>query len=147
MLDLIKLQKVSIPILLVVFFVWIQFWLHLWFLFSPYKEAICNHNGPFGIALPPWIFVFGAVVVLGGILFLRKQSSFSFLNGWPFLLILAGGLSNILERLSFGCIMDYIAIFSFPVFNMSDVALTVGAIGVVWQWWREERTKKKSEAL
>jgi len=142
MFDLTKLRKVLIPILFVVFFIWIQFWLHLWFLFSPYQQIVCNYNGPLGIAVPSWAYLLSAVVVLGGVFSLRKQPILSLSHDWPLLLLLAGGLGNVLERLSFQCIMDYMTIPFFPVFNIADVALTVGVIGVVWKEWNKSDKKK-----
>lgn len=137
MFDLIKLQKVFIPVLFVVFFIWVQIWLHLWLFFSPYREIVCNYNGPFGISIPSWLSLGSAVGIMIIIILFRNKLFSSFFGGWPFFLILSGGLGNILERFTFGCIMDYIAIFSLPVFNIADIALTLGVIGVVWKWRRE----------
>ena len=48
--------------------------------------------------------------------------------------ILAGALGNLLDRLRLGYVIDFVFVhyeaFRFPVFNVADSAVTVGA--VVW---------------
>ena len=40
--------------------------------------------------------------------------------------ILAGALSNLLDRLRFGYVLDYINLRVWPVFNLADSAISVG---------------------
>ncbi len=44
------------------------------------------------------------------------------------LLILSGGISNIIDRLYFGCVIDFIDLKFWPVFNFADIYITLGAI-------------------
>jgi lipoprotein signal peptidase len=46
-------------------------------------------------------------------------------------LILVGGLSNIIDRVWYGGVVDYIAIGNFPIFNLSDVCIVLGAGGIL----------------
>lgn len=45
-----------------------------------------------------------------------------------FALLLAGGVSNLLDRILFGCVRDFSLIPWFPAFNGADVLLTIGVI-------------------
>ncbi|MDP1884068.1 MAG: signal peptidase II [Candidatus Moranbacteria bacterium] len=44
------------------------------------------------------------------------------------LLILSGALSNILDRLYFGCVIDFIKLPLWPFFNLADAFITIGVI-------------------
>ncbi len=62
-----------------------------------------------------------AVVVVG----LRAR------RGWPtagFGLLIGGGVANLLDRLAATphAVTDFVAVSSFPVFNLADAAITVG---------------------
>jgi lipoprotein signal peptidase len=45
-------------------------------------------------------------------------------------LVLGGSLSNALERSLRGSVTDYVCLRFWPAFNLADVALTAGAIGI-----------------
>lgn len=44
------------------------------------------------------------------------------------ILIASGAISNMIDRLYFGCVIDFIDFHFWPVFNLADVYITVGAI-------------------
>ncbi len=46
-------------------------------------------------------------------------------------LIIGGALANLLNRAIFGWVTDYISVGSFPVFNLADSAITVGAVLII----------------
>lgn len=43
-------------------------------------------------------------------------------------LILAGGIGNLIDRISYGYVVDFLDFRIWPVFNLADSAITVGAI-------------------
>ncbi len=48
-------------------------------------------------------------------------------------LVAGGALGNLVDRLSFGWVTDFIRIpFDFPVFNVADSSITVGVAMLVW---------------
>lgn len=51
----------------------------------------------------------------------------------PLILILAGGVSNLADRLLRGFVVDFIDInlFNFPNFNIADIAITLGIVSII----------------
>jgi len=49
------------------------------------------------------------------------------------LLITAGAISNLIDRLKFGYVIDYFDIKYWPVFNVADVMIVVGVILWIWK--------------
>lgn len=48
-------------------------------------------------------------------------------------LIIGGALGNLRDRFLFGFVIDFIAVYQFPVFNIADTAVTLGFIGfLIW---------------
>ena len=58
------------------------------------------------------------------------------LEGAAYGLILAGALGNLADRLRHGQVVDFVHVhydwFNFPVFNVADSAITVGAAAWIW---------------
>ncbi len=50
----------------------------------------------------------------------------------PLLLILIGVLSNLMDRLLIGGVIDYIDLCIWPVFNLGDASINLGAILIVF---------------
>lgn len=53
------------------------------------------------------------------------------INIVPLVLILSGAVSNIIDRLYFGCVIDFIDLKIWPVFNIADSFIVIGVILVV----------------
>lgn len=53
-------------------------------------------------------------------------------------LILGGAASNLIDRIRFGYVIDFLDFRIWPVFNIADSALTVGAILVIAQLVRKK---------
>jgi signal peptidase II len=57
---------------------------------------------------------------------------------WVAVGLLAGGaLGNLIDRLAAGEVTDYIAVGSWPAFNLADVAITVGVVLMVLIYLRD----------
>jgi len=76
------------------------------------------------------VAIAGLVVVL---LFFKYLGELGFMGGLALSLIFAGALGNLIDRLRFGCVTDFIYFrlwdnVFWPAFNVADSAITVGAI-------------------
>ena len=65
-------------------------------------------------------------------------------------LILSGGIGNIIDRIVHGYVVDMfdLQLFSYPVFNLADCCVVVGAIlgGIYYLFLYEKYDKKKKES-
>jgi signal peptidase II len=55
---------------------------------------------------------------------------------------LGGSVGNLIDRLTVGHVTDFISVGNFPVFNIADSCITVGAIIMIIGLWVEERKLK-----
>lgn len=51
--------------------------------------------------------------------------------------ILGGAAGNIIDRVAFGAVTDYIKVSRWPAFNLADIAIVLGAIGLIWLMERD----------
>jgi signal peptidase II len=80
-----------------------------------------------------WFFVILALAVSLALLFwLWRLTSQQHLQGSALALILGGALGNVWDRLMYGYVVDFIDVYygawHWPVFNVADSAITVGAV-------------------
>lgn len=54
-------------------------------------------------------------------------------------MILTGGFLNAIERTLFGSVTDFIAVRYFAVFNIADVAITIGVILLFYTFIQEKK--------
>jgi signal peptidase II len=78
----------------------------------------------------PYLFVVAAIVAIFFINFilLRRSHTLSVAEKISLYLILAGTLGNLTDRLRLGYVVDFIDLRIWPVFNLADSFITVGAI-------------------
>lgn len=70
------------------------------------------------------------VVIL---LFYRRIAASMHILRVGFALIAGGSLGNLIDRLRFGYVVDFLDFRVWPVFNIADSAITVGVILVLWK--------------
>jgi len=92
---------------------------------------ICNTGIAWGMRMPEFWFLLLIVIILIGVfcLSLRKDDK-NPSTGIALGLILAGGFSNFADRIYFGCVIDFIDLKFWPIFNPADVFISIG--GLVW---------------
>jgi signal peptidase II len=56
-------------------------------------------------------------------------------------LILSGAIGNLIDRLFLGYVVDFLDFRVWPVFNVADSAITVGAVLLGWSLLKDSRKK------
>jgi signal peptidase II len=107
-----------------------------------------NSGGAFSIGQSaPWFFV-GVSVVVAGIILATAFRHTSRLVGASLGLVLGGALGNLTDRAIRapglrGRVVDFIDFQIWPVFNLADTAIVVGAILLAWTGLRERREESE----
>jgi len=96
--------------------------------------AIINPNYFFGFGMSGGIFFLLAIIIILilGIIVLEKSA-----NIYALFLILAGALSNLIDRFFRGGVIDYFKI-GLIKFNLADIFLITGVIIYAWSLQREQ---------
>ena len=104
-----------------------------------------NTGAAFGIGRSRNAFFIGlTVALLGGLMFLRRRWP---RHGWleaGCVLVVGGALGNLYDRLAYGFVVDFLDFRVWPVFNLADSCITMGACCLAWGL---SRLEKKAAAL
>ena len=78
-----------------------------------------------------WFFIGIGVAAAVFIVWMLKRHGGQRMFGWALALILGGALGNVIDRIVYGHVVDFIQVHwkssYFPAFNVADSAITVGA--------------------
>lgn len=117
---------------------------------SPYARIVhwFNTGAAFGMFKDAsMILTVLAFLVIGAIIFYYPQVS---RDDWSLRLALSmqlgGAIGNLIDRLTIGHVTDFISVGTFPVFNVADASISVGAVVLFLGVWLQERAEKKKEA-
>ncbi|MBU0577703.1 signal peptidase II [Patescibacteria group bacterium] len=129
----------------------------LWVTYFSYKPIIfiknffyltdfqTNSGIAFGIGLPMMVQIIGSLVVLAILLHVGYQYIFSskkrqFLKPLLFGIIMGGAVGNLIDRIVQGYVIDFIVLKPIPVFNIADIGVTVGLIGLFLAMLSDSKT-------
>jgi signal peptidase II len=59
-------------------------------------------------------------------------------------LILGGAFGNLIDRVRLGYVVDFIQVGWFPIFNLADSAITVGAALLMLQFLRDDQLERRN---
>jgi|CXWL01.1.fsa_nt_gi signal peptidase II len=86
-----------------------------------------NPGIAFSLPIPGALSLFfSSLVVLTFLWIYEMKSAKNTLSDICFALIVGGGLGNIYDRLFHGAVVDFIKIYSYPTFNVADIAVCIG---------------------
>ena len=109
-----------------------------------------NPGGAFGIFGDlSWLFVLISVVVVGAIVFASRNLP-STISAVGLGLVLGGAIGNLTDRLLRGPalggeVVDFIDLHVWPVFNLADTGIVVGAALLLLSGLRRERREATAE--
>lgn len=114
-----------------------------------YLAFVANPGIAFGIALADWIIIALTVVIMAYLvhLLLEAMRNQDWLAILSILLILAGASSNLLDRIFYGAVIDYLVISNLTVFNLADAMISVGVIGMALEYTFKSSTPLKITKL
>lgn len=98
-----------------------------------------------------FIVLISIVIIVFLVLFLYKdfilKKEISLFKELTFGILLGGILGNLIDRITRGVVIDYVSIkifsYNFPIFNLADVAITIGVILISLYYLKNDSKDKK----
>lgn len=110
------------------------------------KNPVLNEGAAFGILQgQKWLFLIVTLVVVFFIWKeLKKTKEEDFLQSMSFVFIISGALSNFVDRLLLGHVIDYINFLGIPTFNIADLCINFGIILLIVNEVKQSRKNKNA---
>ena len=110
----------------------------------------------YGVAFSMFAFFDGylkyiqLLIIISGLIYLYKNKDVFLEYYIPISLLFAGGLSNILDRFTYGGVVDFFYWhygFEFAIFNISDVIINIAVVIIIFKQIIQVKNEKKSKEL
>ncbi|MFA5986449.1 MAG: signal peptidase II [Parcubacteria group bacterium] len=99
---------------------------------------LCNRGVAFSVQLPQIFFIILWLVIIVALsMYWRTMMKARFIIQIAFVLIFAGAIGNVIDRIRYGCVIDYMPFLNISSFNFADALITVGAGFLLWQTMRK----------
>jgi signal peptidase II len=110
-----------------------------------YLTLVHNKGAAFGILKNQILLfilssIFAIILIYFNLKKSRNKNKLS-LNDLALGLILSGAVGNLIDRLFLGYVVDFLDFRVWPVFNVADSAITVGAVLLGWSLLKDSRAK------
>ena len=102
---------------------------------------VLNPGAAFGIFRDQqWLFLVTAVVFFGAFLayYDRLRRSGTLIH-YGSVALAAGAVSNLIDRIRLGHVVDFFDFRVWPVFNVADIAIVLGTSAVLWALFVQRR--------
>ena len=125
-----------------------------WDVNGPYMSLKLAYN--YGVAFSMFSFLEHYLkfiqlgIVLIATVYLYKNKNVFKEYYLPIALLYAGGLSNILDRFTYGGVVDYFYwhyLFDFAIFNIADVIIDLAVVIIIYKQIKQSREEKKQKEL
>ncbi|MBP7670939.1 signal peptidase II [Candidatus Gracilibacteria bacterium] len=103
-----------------------------------------NFGVIFGLPMPKIIIILFALILIPTLTyFFRKDLDWQKpITKLVYALIIAGALGNLIDRFTYGFVVDFIAIGSWPNFNFADTYITLGVLTTIIFYSRLQPSRK-----
>ena len=93
-----------------------------------------NHGAAFGTFQNQLLlFILISILAIALIFYNLRDKKNSVIFKLSLSLILGGAIGNLIDRLRFGFVIDFLDLRIWPVFNLADSAITIAAILLTWE--------------
>lgn len=106
---------------------------------------VWNHGVSFGMfsGMNAKWFLVGTSLIICGLLWHMSKDAYNTLHKVAYGMVIGGALGNVIDRFHYGAVADFfdfhIRQWHYPAFNVADMAIVCGVIGLLWC----ELSKKK----
>ena len=102
-------------------------------IFKNYFSFTKNYGAAFGLFQGyKWLFVIVALIVILLVFSYRNK-----LNNLALGLLLGGTIGNLIDRLVYGYVIDFINFKIWPSFNLADSFSTIGVLLLIYIHWKD----------
>jgi signal peptidase II len=90
-----------------------------------------------------------SLILIGVMAYAFTDKRKTFFKSLCFVMIMAGGIGNLIDRIKQGYVVDYIEVrfFDFAIFNFADILIVVGAIMLFIYLFIDEMSMDKKRAM
>ncbi|MBP9758080.1 signal peptidase II [Candidatus Dojkabacteria bacterium] len=94
---------------------------------NTFNNFILNFGISFGVFSGNNLVIIAIIITLGIILYISHRSSLSI----NIIFLLGGGISNLIDRIIYGAVVDYINLFNVIWINLADVFINLAVILII----------------
>ena len=96
----------------------------------------CNDGAAFSILKGKRVFfIIMTIIVVCFIVYYLLKNKVYWVEKYSLLVIISGAVGNLIDRIMYGYVIDFLDFiifgYDFPVFNIADSFITIGAIGLI----------------
>lgn len=99
-----------------------------------------NYNSIFGLVeskIAGYLLLFIAILVLS--IIIKNTDLSQKLSKISIILICSGAVSNLIDRIIYGYVIDYLNFINISHYNLADVLIIIGAILYLWQSLKSDK--------
>ena len=121
-----------------------------WEWLTPYARIVhwSNTGVAFGMlqGMNPVFIGLAVLVSIGIVYYYPKIEKKDWMIKLALMMELGGAVGNLVDRIKYGHVIDFISVGTFPVWNIADACITVGVIILLLGVWLQEKREKNGKA-